>query len=334
MDFIITVDVEADNQWQRPSTLSVKNIKFLPRFQELCEKYDFKPTYFVTYEVANDNESVKILKDFQNRGSEIGAHLHPWSTPPFFNSLEFELLHHRFPSELSSEELKLKIKNLTALLTKNFGQNPSSFRAGRWGINSGVLEVLADNSYLVDASVTPKVSWAKKDGISEDIYGPDFRSASVAPYYPSQENILASGTLPILEVPMTILCTGFFKKEKNPLVKLFSLLEDSFLKKVLNKIFFRQKWLRIFHNSKLQDWRSIYKSAVANNLPVIQFMIHSSELMPGSSPYAKTDEAVDLIYKQLEEMFNFFKTNNLSGKTLTSFALKYKEYEGANKKIY
>lgn len=327
MDFIITVDVEADNQWQRPSTLSVENIKFLARFQKLCEKYDFKPTYFVTYEVANDHESVQILKEFQSRGAEIGAHLHPWSTPPFLNSLEFELLHHRFPSELSIEELKLKIKNLTALLAKNFGQNPSSFRAGRWGINSGVLEVLVDNSYLVDASVTPKVIWTKKDGVSEDIHGPDFRSAQVLPYYPSRENILVSGTLPILEVPMTILCTGFFQNENNLLVKLFSALEDSFFKKVLNKIFFKQKWLRIFHNSKLQDWQSVYKSAVTNNLPAIQFMIHSSELMPGASPYAKTDQAVDLIYDRLEEMFNFFKTNNLSGKTLTSFALKYKEYE-------
>lgn len=320
MDFIITVDVEADNQWQRPSTLAVENIKFLPRFQALCAKYNFPPTYFVTYEVATDQNCAAILKEFQKQGAEIAAHLHPWSTPPFIEPSTWELAHHRFPSELPLVELAAKLKVLTEALSKNFGQTPTSFRAGRWGINGVLLKLLVEQHYLVDASITPKVSWDKHRGQTSASGGPDFRQAPSQPYYPDYQNILASGSADILEVPMTILYTGLFKNEKNILAKNFASWPDGLLKKIANRILFRQKWLRIFHNSKKSDWQNIYRSALANNLPILQFMIHSSELMPGASPYAKTEAAVDFIYQQLEEMFKFFTANNLSGKTLTSFA--------------
>lgn len=326
MDFIITVDVEADNQWQRPSGMSVENIKFLARFQDLCQKYNFPPTYFVTHEVASSQDSVDILKKFQKNGAEIGAHLHPWSTPPFFNSIDFELNHHRFPSELSKEELNSKLKNLTDLITKNFNTKPTSFRAGRWGVNEEVVLALEKNAYLVDSSVTPKINWLLVNS-SEDTHSPDFSEANIYPYFPDYNNMLIAGESSVLEVPMTILYTGIFSAEKNIFSNYFVKMPNSFFKKLLNHIFFRQKWLRIFHNSKTKDWEAVYKSAVVNNLPVLEFMIHSSELMPGASPYAKTADSVDVIYSKLESMFKFFQEKNLQGETLTSFAIKYKKYE-------
>lgn len=327
MDFIITVDVEADNQWQRPSTLSVANIKFLSRFQALCQKYNFVPTYFVTYEVAADQQSVDILHNFQKQGAEIAAHLHPWSTPPFVQEQNWELAHHRFPSELPDSELEAKLLSLTNIITKNFGTRPTSFRAGRWGVSGQLLSWLASQNYVADASITPKVSWEKSKGGSTNTGGPNFKQAMSKPYYPDEKNILKNGQLNILEVPMTILFTGLFKNENNILANFFINLPEGLLKRVMNRLLFRQKWLRIFSNSKKSDWQNIYQSAVVNNLPALQFMIHSSELMPAGSPYAKTEAAVDFIYLQLEEMFKFFQANNLSGKTLTNFVLDYKKNE-------
>ena len=48
MKFIITIDTEGDNQWDHGRELTVENIRFVPRFQELCNKYHVKPTYLVT----------------------------------------------------------------------------------------------------------------------------------------------------------------------------------------------------------------------------------------------------------------------------------------------
>ena len=42
MKFALTIDTEGDNQWDHGRKLSVDNIKFIPRFQRLCEKYNIK----------------------------------------------------------------------------------------------------------------------------------------------------------------------------------------------------------------------------------------------------------------------------------------------------
>lgn len=309
MKFIITVDTEADNQW-KSNEVFLKNIFSLPRFQSLCEKFSFIPTYLVSYEVAEDRLAVLMLKDWQNRGkAEIGAHLHPWTTPPILKDDKL----HTYPFELSDEDLYAKIKNLTDLITKECDRAPTSYRAGRWGFDRRQAEILSKLGYLVDCSVTPKVDWRKNKGKIQG--GPDFR---LKPIYPEYVNGL-------LEVPMTIVFTGLFKKEGGIMEKTFLSLPDDFVKKVMNKLLFKQKWLRIFSNCKKDDWQKIYKSAVKNNLPVLEFMIHSSELMPGGSPYAKDEKAVEFIYYQLEEMFKYFKQRQVEGISLSEFAQSFKK---------
>ena len=51
--FIITIDTEGDNLWNPVCVrsgmreITVKNSEYLERFQLLCEKYKFIPTYLV-----------------------------------------------------------------------------------------------------------------------------------------------------------------------------------------------------------------------------------------------------------------------------------------------
>ncbi len=56
----------------------------------------------------------------------------------------------------------------------------------------------------------------------------------------------------------------------------------------------------------------------------MEFMIHSSELMPGASPYAKIDNDIENIYKQIELMFKYFKKKKVEGVSLSDFALSKK----------
>jgi hypothetical protein len=203
---------------------------------------------------------------------------------------------------------------LTEIINKNFSKRPVSYRAGRWGFDERQKQILANFGYLADSSVTPKVNWQKNIGKPDGKGGPDFRMDSARPH-------IIKGRL--VEVPMTILFTGVFNKENSKLSKKFLLMPDSFIKKVINRLFFRQKWLRIFSSSKLKDWKRILRSARKNNLPALVFMIHSSELMPGGSPYAKKEEDVELIYKKMEEMFYYFSKNELEGTSLGQFAMSY-----------
>ncbi len=310
MNFIITVDVEADNQWSDGKNLTLENLKFLPRFQALCEKYGFIPTYLCAYEITQDEQAVKMLSEWQkSRKAEIGAHLHPW-TMPCYNTTDKP-----FPCELSDSELENQIKILTNAIEEKFGIRPASYRAGRWGFDQRQAEILAKLGYKSDCSITPKISWKKTAGLPGGKGGPDFRFHQAAPYYVFEN---------LLEVPMTILFTGAIKSEKNFFAKFFLGMPDCLLKKVLNKIFFRQKWMRIFSESQAKDWINIYESAESNKLPCVEFMIHSSELMPGASPYAKDEKAVESIYRQMEEMFGYFKKKNIAGSALSEFAENYK----------
>jgi hypothetical protein len=315
MKIIITVDTEADNQWKREQDINLENIKFLPRFQDLCQKHSFPPTYFVTHEVATDLESSNILKSFQDRkAAEIGAHLHPWTTPPYERKIEWERKHHRFPFELSRNELYSKMYSLTKAIEATFLRKPTSFRAGRWGWGENLEEALIELGYIVDSSITPHVSWKNTLGNPEGLGGPDYRGESVLP----RKVVKPQGGL--VEVPMSILPTGLLRKEGNYLQRLFAKLPESRMQKILDRVAFRYRWLRIFPKTNLKDLTDIYRSAVYNNLPVLVFMIHSSELMPGGSPYAEDEETVEYTYVLLEDFFSFLNKEGVEGQTLTKFA--------------
>ena len=325
MYLIVTVDTEADNQWAREEKITLQNIAFLPRFQTLCDRYGFPPTYFVTYEAATDPKSIAILKGFVSAGAEIGAHLHPWTTPPYEKEIAYERKVHRFPHELSDRELKEKLETLTNAILSGFGKRPASYRAGRWGLDDRSVRFLEALGYEADCSITPKISWAVHRGDPEKSGGPDYRRAQVKPYCLSPDDILKPADKGIVEIPLSVLFTGFYKKEAGFLGDWFLHLPDSIVKKILNRIIFRLMPFRVFPNSRPEDFASFYASAKKNNLPVIEFMIHSSELMPGGSPYAKTESAVEETYRRLERVFQYLKNQEILGTTAKTYAAEFGE---------
>jgi hypothetical protein len=130
MEFILTIDTEGDNQWDHGRELTTENIKFVPRFQDLCDKYLIKPTYLVTSEVCEDPFAREIFSDYLLKDkAEIGAHLHSWTTPPYEDKegYRFNDPNHAFANELPDDLLSRKIKNLTDQIESSFGRRPLSF---------------------------------------------------------------------------------------------------------------------------------------------------------------------------------------------------------------
>ena len=290
----------------------------------MCEKYDFIPTYLVTYKVADDEESVHILKEFLKAGKcEIGAHLHPWTTPPILG-IKNNFIEKSFPNELGDEDLWHKLKNLTEKIKSSFEIQPISFRAGRWGFDKRMVEYLSKLGYKADCSITPKISWKNFKGKEKGIGGPDFRRENTFPRFLSnnkKENINSKNNL--LEIPMSIFYTGILNKELGLVNKYFSTMPRGLIKDILNKLFFRLKWCRIFPETELKDLKDVYKSALQNNSPVLEFMIHSSELMVGGSPYSKKKENLENIYYILEIFFKYLKSQNIQGVTISDFLALY-----------
>lgn len=324
MEFIITIDTEGDNQWDHGRELTVENIKFIPRFQGLCERHQIRPTYLVTSEICEDAFAKEIFTDYLIKGNaEIGAHLHSWTTPPFKDNDGYRKndKHHAFAHELPEDLLTEKIKNLTNLIETSFGRKPSSFRSGRYGFNEKVARILAANMYLVDSSVTPFIDWSAIQGIPGGSGGPDFLEKTPFPYkYTFDGNSL-------LEIPITILPTKFPLNKNEKLARYyFSNVNESFPLRVLRRLLFRNQplWFRPHKWMNIHMFDDLIKESANIRLPYIVMMFHSSELMPGCSMYRTSEDDVEKLYKLLEEFFVILCRNKINSATLTEAAKGFK----------
>src|SRR5207245_171966 len=109
---LVGIDTEADDQWSAEGRrrMAVSNVERLPPLQELFDGFGVRPTYLVTYEMATRPESAPILGKLCRGGRcEIGAHLHPWSSPPFRPD---DLNGHTYPSQLPTELLERQLVDL------------------------------------------------------------------------------------------------------------------------------------------------------------------------------------------------------------------------------
>jgi hypothetical protein len=324
MKFILSIDTEADNQWDHGCELSVNNIRFIPRFQRLCEKYQIIPTYLVTSEVCDDSFAKVIFTDYISRNAaEVGSHLHSWSTPPFkdLDGFKYNDKWHAFATELPEVLLEEKISKLTSQIDSSFGKRPLSFRSGRYGFDETVAKILIKHSYLVDSSVTPFVNWTSHIGIPGYKGGPDFLDKTPYPYRYGY----MSGSL--IEIPISILPTIYPLNKYHKLArKYFKVVDNSYFLRLLRKLFFANQplWLRPFEWMDISLFKKLIDEAIKIELPFIVMMFHSSELMPGGSKYRPDEAAIDRLYSQLEDLFILLNNYNIISISMTDAAKEYK----------
>lgn len=299
--FIITIDTESDNQWISNSRLSTENAKYIPRFQQLCEKYRFKPVYLTDYSMANDDYYIGYIREKQSDGlCEVGMHLHAWDTPPIADDVS-EMPGKPYLIEYSDEVMYEKIATLTDLLEEKFKTKMVSHRAGRWAIDSRYIALLEKFGYNVDCSVTPGIDWSAQLGKQKG--GSNYSTAPKLPYYLTE-------TKNLLEVPMTV------RKVKMPF-ELNAKSPKAFLKSVYYTAVGKNIWLRpsISVNEEIQ----ILLNSVENeNSDYLEFMMHSSEFMPGGSPYYGTKQDIDGLFEDLEILFETI-SNRYIGTTLNEY---------------
>ncbi|WP_215800497.1 polysaccharide deacetylase family protein [Pantoea dispersa] len=309
--FLITLDTEGDNLWRnRSGKVTTHNVRFLPRFQALCEKYGFKPTWLTNYEMASDPAYVEFGRDLLARGQgEIGMHLHAWYSPPEYALTDDEWRYQPYLIEYPENVLRDKVAYMTDLLENAFQRKMTSHRAGRWAFNEVYARALIDQGYQVDCSVTPRVSWRNAQGAPQGQGGTDYSHFPDRAYFLDEQDISRPGDSPLLELPMSIQYRyGAFTNQ---------------LKKVWNGIRGRQRgpsvnWLRPV-GGNLAQMKQVAEQTLAQGNDYVEFMLHSSEFMPDGSPTFKTEADIERLYDDLEGLFSWLATRT-QGMTLTEFA--------------
>ena len=308
--FLITIDTEGDDIWARPREITTRNARYLPRFQSLCDRYGFKPTYLTNYEMARDDFFVEFGRDVIKRNAaEIGMHLHAWNSPPLVPLTTDDFRYQPYLIEYPVSIMEEKIAFMTELLESTFGVKMVSHRAGRWAFNIQYAKLLVKYGYTTDCSVTPGVSWRKSTGAPSGAGGTDYRRYPRSYYFVDLHDVSQSGNSPLLEVPMTILSP--------PLRRYVTLFGGTdILSRAASKAF-PSRWLRPGRNN-LRSMMRIVDSARINSSSYVEFMLHSSEFMAGGSPTFPDGDSIEALFGNLESLFEF-ASRHFNGVTLGEY---------------
>lgn len=313
---LVTVDVEEDNWGFIRSKTTYENIKSIHLVQDIFDKYGIRPIYLCTYPVINDKSSYEIINTlFLDNKCDIGAHLHPWNTPPFD---EKNNEYNSFLNNLSQSLIKSKLNTITSRIHEIFDTNPIIFRSGRWGFGDNVAGALVEHGYKVDVSVTPFMSWEKYGG------GPSYIDHPYLPYFirlkdsPITQNAL-------LEIPVSI---GFNRSNYYLWNKIHTAVckigySQIRLSGLLNKTNILKKiWLSP-EIDNLQDMNILIAKLIQKGCNLLHFSFHSTSLKPGCSPFVKTDQdlkellnRIDLFFSNLVSSYEIVSIGSSDAKSL------------------
>lgn len=290
--FSITVDTEEEWDWSsgyRTDSRSVRNIQALPEFQQACDKYHAKVTYFVNHTVLADHGAASVIKQLAAHPRvEIGLHIHPWNTPPLADASEVstrESFLHNLPRQAAIAKLDSVLN-----IFKSHGLSPTSFRGGRYSTSDWIQDHLYTSGCIADASILPFTTWP-------DEGAPDFRHRDLTPRRRSMgENVPG-----LWEIPLTL---AFTRKPWAFWQRFYQLGEKAPWRQlrcvgIAERLLVKRVWLNL--ESPLGEHCAALLHVLRGvALPCINFTLHSSSLMPGLNSYTRNADDLSRLYQRLE----------------------------------
>lgn len=313
MKLIITIDTEEDNWANYSATINpVENIEELVPLQRLFDDYGVKPTYLITYPVATNPKSVEILRRIiEEEKCEIGMHCHPWNTPPFNGKADISA-RDTMLCNLPINMVEQKLSVLHATINNNFGVEPVSFRAGRWGFGSNAARAIKKLGYKVDSSVTPYTTWA-------EYYGVDYRHMSPRPYRFSPGNIFkAVDRGELLQMPATI---GFLQRNYEICNRILNFVDASKynvfrLSAILAKLKLVNKVALSPEIATGDAMVSLAERMKALGYEYLNLFFHSTSLRSGMSPFNRNHSESKMLIKNLSIFLKYAKFTDMESITL------------------
>jgi hypothetical protein len=313
---IVAIDTEAEFDWNGPflrTHTSVRNLRHQAGAQEIFDRYGVRPVYLVDYAVATQPEGYMPLREIAQSGRcEIGAHLHPWITPPFAEELgERTSFSHNLPVWLQRE----KLARLTDAIRSSFGVQPISYRAGRYGVGEDIACVLEPLGYRIDLSVLTGIDMRR-------LHGPDFRRVLDRPFWFGPEWSL-------LEIPATSVFTGLLAHPALPKafgIRLYNRLSRPRPAQLrLPGIFARLGLLERItltpEGIPAEELRCLTRALLSRGHRVFVLSYHSSSLLPGNTEYVRSPSELSQFLNTVAAYLAFF-FGELGGISLTPGELR------------
>ncbi len=290
---VVVVDTEEEFDWNAPfdpASTAVTNIAHQPLAQAIFDRYGIVPTYAIDYPVADDAAARAVLRPIAEAGRcEIGAHLHPWVTPPAEGPVDAR---HSFPGNLPAALEHRKLAALTERIAEGFGRRPTLYKAGRYGIGPATAGILDALGYRIDASVVPYTDFS-------DRAGPDFSAYGPTPFMVTDS---------LIEMPLSVGFTGLAAGLGR---RLFPLLAGPAatrlrLPGIAARLGLLQRLRLSPEGHALGDMIAQTRASLARGERLFMLTYHSSSLLPGAAPYVRSMAARDAFLATLEGYCRFF----------------------------
>jgi hypothetical protein len=265
-------------------------VRHIGRAQAIFDRFGVKPAYVIDYPVATQADGYLPLREIaQSHRCTIGAHLHPWVNPPYDEALTVA---NSFTMNLPPVLQRAKLEQLCAAITSRFGDAPTVFKAGRYGLGQTTVPILEDLGFLVDVSVCPRYDFSAQDG-------PDFSSQDSEPFFLTER---------LLEVPCTVDYTGWagplrqrlHTAASQPSLAPFRAIGVLARTGAANRIMLSPE------GNSFEDMRALTDALYERGCRTFTLSFHSPSVEPGHTPYVRSQADLDGFLTTIERYLDYF----------------------------
>lgn len=292
---LTVVHTEEEFDWNAPfdpTNTKVAHLRDIARAQDIFMHEGAKPAYMVDYSVAADDTGAALLRNaIAGSEAEIGAHLHPWVTPPIEEAISEQ---NSFPGNLPRALEMEKLTRLTDRIDAAFGHRPTSYLAGRYGFGPHTLSILQALRYRVDLSGVAMTSFSGEGG-------PDFSTWDNRSFW--------DGDPAILRIPHNVAAIGFLCRDGRALVTLdqATLLKRLHVPGILARLGAVQRVRLSPEGFTLAHLRASARTLIAAGVRVLVFSFHSPSIVPGCTPYVRDRTDLADFLTRISGFLRFFR---------------------------
>ena len=292
---LVVIHTEEEFDWSAGfsrDNVGVSHVASMGLVQDIFERAGVVPTYVVDYPIASHDSSAAVFRGYAASGRAIiGAHLHPWVSPPFEEEVS---VFNSYPGNLPASLEEAKLRSLAGAIETSIGVAPKVYLAGRYGYGPNTAAILRKLGFEIDLSPVSTYSFTS-DG------GPDFRDCGCDPFWEGRPGEL-------LRIPHSGGYIGFLARQGRAG---FDPTESEMLKSLrIPGILWRCGALRHVRLTpegySLDDMKRLTREIFRGGARVFHFSFHSPSVKPGLTPYVRTDEDLARFLATIRGYLDFF----------------------------
>lgn len=306
----VVIHAEEEFDWARGfdrNVTGVSHMRHIGRVQDLCDAAGIVTTYVVDYPIADQEDGSVLLKEYADSGRAlIGAHLHPWVSPPYEEEV---CARNSYPGNLPRELERAKLARLTDRIEVRFGIRPTVYLAGRYGLGPNTASILEELGYEVDLSPCVPMDFSD-DG------GPDYSGATNHPYW------FGAGRR-LLGLPCNGDFVGWLPVNRRATYGLAVHPRLAWLRLpgLLARLGALERIALSPEGFTHAEHRRLTRFMLKHGYRVFVFSFHSPSVQPGFTPYVRNDRDLEVFLANCRGYFKFF-LEELGGVAMTPPEIK------------